>query len=289
MSVPIPPRAAPYLLVLPGMLLMVGILYPFLTGVAWAFSHIGFDGVARFTGLANFVDLFQPGDEGLQGLFTTLRYALAAVAIQTVLGLSVALLLTWKAPWTRVFQTLVIVPMLLPPVVATVMWKVMMVDRGVLDYLAQALGFQSVNWLGSTASAFWSVVIIESWIYTPFVTLLLLAGLHGIPEEIIEAARVDGAGFFNLLRHIYLPMLRPYFVLVLVFRGIDSLKSFEVIWTATQGGPLDALRTLHIYAYQFAIQYLDFGRSMTFLFVLWILTYGLSFLLLKARRQAAAA
>jgi len=120
--------------VLPGMLLMVGVLYPFLTGVTWAFSHIGFNGVAHFTGLANFIDLFQPGNEGLQGLSTTLRYAVAAVAIQTVLGLSVALLLTWKARWTRVFRTLVIVPMLLPPVVATVMWKVMMVDRGVLDY-----------------------------------------------------------------------------------------------------------------------------------------------------------
>lgn len=289
MSVHIPRKATPYLLVLPGMLLMVGVLYPFVTGVIWAFSHIGFDGVAHFAGLANFVDLFQPGNEGLQGLSTTLRYAVAAVAIQTVLGLSVALLLTWRARWTRVFQTLVIVPMLLPPVVATVMWKVMMVDRGVLDYYAQALGFESVNWLGSPGSAFWSVVMIETWIYTPFVTLLLLAGLHGIPEEIIEAARADGAGFFSLLRHIYLPLLRPYFVLVLVFRGIDSLKSFEVIWTATQGGPLDTLRTLHIHAYQFAIQYLDFGRSMTFLLVLWVLTYGLSFLLLKARRQAALA
>jgi len=274
---------------LPGMLLMAGVLYPFLTGVSWAFSHIGFDGVARYTGLANFVDLFQPGNEGLQGLSTTLRYAVAAVAIQTLLGLSVALLLTWKARWIRVFQTLVIVPMLLPPVVATVMWKVMMVDRGVLDYLTQSLGLQSVNWLGSPSSAFWSVLMIETWIYTPFVTLLLLAGLHGIPEEITEAAKVDGAGFFSLLWHIYLPLLRPYFVLVLVFRGIDSLKSFEVIWTATQGGPLDALRTLHIYAYQFAIQYLDYGRSMTFLLVLWILTYGLSFFLLKARRQAAVA
>ncbi len=289
MSVRIPPKAGPYLLMLPGMLLMAGVLYPFLTGVSWAFSHIGFDGVARYTGLANFVDLFQPGNEGLQGLSTTLRYAVAAVAIQTLLGLSVALLLTWKARWIRVFQTLVIVPMLLPPVVATVMWKVMMVDRGVLDYLTQSLGLQSVNWLGSPSSAFWSVLMIETWIYTPFVTLLLLAGLHGIPEEITEAAKVDGAGFFSLLWHIYLPLLRPYFVLVLVFRGIDSLKSFEVIWTATQGGPLDALRTLHIYAYQFAIQYLDYGRSMTFLLVLWILTYGLSFFLLKARRQAAVA
>ena len=289
MSVHIPPKAGPYLLMLPGMLLMVAVLYPFVTGVIWAFSHIGFDGVAHFTGLANFVDLFQPGHEGVQGLSTTLRYAVAAVAIQTVVGLGVALLLTWKARWTRVFQTLVIVPMLLPPVVATVMWKVMMVDRGILDYFAQSLGLQSVNWLGSPGSAFWSVVMVETWIYTPFVTLLLLAGLHGIPEEIIEAARVDGAGFFSLLRHIYLPLLRAYFVLVLVFRGIDSLKSFEVIWTATQGGPLDALRTLHIYAYQFAIQYLDFGRSMTFLLVLWVFTYALSFLLLKARRQAATA
>src|ERR1700682_781892 len=144
------------------MLLMAGVLYPFLTGVTWAFSHIGFDGVAHFTGLANFVDLFKPGNEGLQGLSTTVRYAAAAVAIQTVLGLSVALLLTWKARWIRVFQTLVIVPMLLPPVVATVMWKVMMVDRGVLDYFAQSLGVQSVNWLGPSESPFWPGLVIRN-------------------------------------------------------------------------------------------------------------------------------
>ena len=289
MRVHVNPKARPYLLMLPGMLLMAGVLYPFLTGVGWAFSHIGFSGETRFTGLANFVDVFQPGHEGLGGLSTTVRYAVAAVLMQTVLGLCVALLLTWKARWVRLFQTLVIIPLLLPPVVATVMWKVMMVDRGALSALTQAFGLGTVNWLGAPSSAFWSVLLIETWIYTPFVILLLLAGLQGIPEEIIEAARTDGAGFFSLLRHIYLPLLRPYFVVVIVFRGIDSLKSFEVIWTATQGGPLDTLRTLHIYAYQFAIQYLDFDRSMTFLLVLWVLTYALSFFLLKRRREAALA
>lgn len=289
MRVHISPRTAPYLLMLPGMVLLVGVLYPFLTGIAWAFSRIGFAGDVRFVGLANFIDLFQPGHEGLQGLSTTLRYAIAAVAVQTLLGLTVALLLTWKARWIRVFQTLVIVPLLLPPVVATVMWKVMMVNRGVLNAMVQSLGLDSVNWLGSPSTAFWSVLLIETWIYTPFVILILLAGLHGIPEELIEAAKSDGAGFFSLLRHIYLPLLRPYFVLVLLFRGIDSLKSFEVIWSATQGGPLDALRTLHVYGYQFAIQYLDFGRSMAFLLVLWMLTYALSFVLVRRRREAGFA
>ena len=289
MRVHISPRTAPYLLMLPGMVLLVGVLYPFLTGIVWAFSRIGFTGDVRFVGLANFIDLFQPGHEGLRGLSTTLRYAIAAVAVQTVLGLTVALLLTWKARWIRVFQTLVIIPLLLPPVVATVMWKVMMVNRGVLNAALQSLGLDSANWLGSPSTAFWSVLLIETWIYTPFVILILLAGLHGIPEELIEAAKSDGAGFFSLLRHIYLPLLRPYFVLVLIFRGIDSLKSFEVIWSATQGGPLDALRTLHVYGYQFAIQYLDFGRSMAFLLVLWMLTYALSFVLVRRRRQAGFA
>ena len=289
MRVHISPRTAPYFLMLPGMVLLVGVLYPFLTGIVWAFSRIGFAGDVRFVGLANFIDLFQPGHEGLRGLSTTLRYAIAAVAVQTLLGLTVALLLTWKARWIRVFQTLVIIPLLLPPVVATVMWKVMMVNRGVLNAMVQSLGLDSVNWLGSPSTAFWSVLLIETWIYTPFVILILLAGLHGIPEELIEAAKSDGAGFFSLLRHIYLPLLRPYFVLVLLFRGIDSLKSFEVIWSATQGGPLDALRTLHVYGYQFAIQYLDFGRSMAFLLVLWMLTYALSFVLVRRRREAGFA
>lgn len=289
MRVLISPRAAPYLLMLPGMVVLAGVLYPFLTGVSWAFSRVGYTGDVRFVGLANFIDLFQPGHEGIQGISTTLRYAIAAVAVQIALGLTVALLLTWKARWVRVFQTLVIVPLLLPPVVATVMWKVMMVNRGVLNAMVQSLGLDSVNWLGSPSTAFWSVLLIETWIYTPFVILILLAGLHGIPEELIEAAKSDGAGFFSLLLRIYLPLLRPYFVLVIIFRGIDSLKSFEVIWSATQGGPLDALRTLHVYGYQFAIQYLDLGRSMAFLLVLWMLTYALSFVLVRRRRQAGFA
>jgi multiple sugar transport system permease protein len=131
--------------------------------------------------------------------------------------------------------------------------------------------------------------MIETWLYTPFAILLLLAGLQSVPEEVLEAARVDGAGALRTFWHVYLPMLRPFLIIVLVFRGIDSLKSFEVIWTATQGGPLNALETLHVHGYQYAIQFLDIGHSMTFLVVLWILTYGLSFVLLKRRRAEGAA
>lgn len=276
-----------YLALAPGLLLFAAILYPFLTGVFWAFSKVGADGQATFVGLANFQNLFLSGGPGLKGLWATVVYAAVAVSVQIGLGTVVALALTHGARWTKWFRPLIVTPLLLPPVVATIMWKVMMVDRGVLNSFVEAVTGYRVNWLGSPTSAFWSVVMIESWIYTPFVILILLAGLQSIPEEVLEAARTDGANRLQIVRHITLPLLRPFIILVLVFRGIDELKSFEVIWSATQGGPIDTLRTLHVYGYQYAIQYLKFGDSLTFLLVLWVLCYGLAWFLLRLRRASA--
>jgi multiple sugar transport system permease protein len=282
-------RTTPYLLMIPGLLLMLGVLYPFLNGVRWSLSTVDGSGAAHWVGLRNFTDMFRPGQDGYEGLLTTLKYAAAAVTAQMTIGLAVALLLTWPARWVRVFRTLIVIPLLLPPVVATIMWKVMLVDKGVANAALNSIGIGNANWLGSPTTAFWTTVMIETWLYTPFAILLLLAGLQSVPEEVLEAARVDGAGALRTFWHVYLPMLRPFLIIVLVFRGIDSLKSFEVIWTATQGGPLNALETLHVHGYQYAIQFLDIGHSMTFLVVLWILTYGLSFVLLKRRRAEGAA
>jgi multiple sugar transport system permease protein len=175
-------------------------------------------------------------------------------------------------------------PMLVPPIAATIMWKVMLIERGVINYLLQSIGFSGINWFGSPSVAFWSIVLIDTWIFTPFVILIMLAGLQSIPKEIIEASRVDGAGFFARLTRIYIPMMKPFLILVILFRGIDCLKMFDAIWSSTKGGPVGSTKNLHVFAYEQGINYLNFGRSMAALFVLWMLCYGLSMALLSKRR-----
>jgi multiple sugar transport system permease protein len=270
---------------LPSVVLLAMIMWPFLTGVLWSFSSLNGDGSIDFVGFDNYVDIFTPGNEGIQGFFTTLQFAGTSLALELIIGFLVAMLLTWPKRWIKVFRTLIIVPLLLPPVVASIIIRVMVTDRGVVNSLLEGIGLDRIAFLGQPIPAFWTVVGIDVWLTTPFVILILLAGLESVPQEVIEASTVDGAGIINKIRHIYLPMLRPFLVVVIVFRGIDALKTFDSIWTATQGGPQDVLRTLHIHGYQFAVQYQDFGRSMTFLVVLWLLANVLATILLKYRRK----
>ena len=280
-----------YLYVLPALILLAGIAWPFLQGVHYAFMDFSLirPQAMRFNAGRNVLRVVTPGTPEFRALLITLRYAVSAVVIETVLGFVVALLLTWPARWTRPFRTLVILPMLVPPIASALLWKVMLVDRGVVNYLLNALGLGSVNWFGDPAVAIWTVVLIDVWIFTPFAILILLAGLQAIPEEILEASTIDGASIFDRIRYIYLPMCRPFLLLVVLFRGIDSLKMFDIIWAATKGGPVRSTMNLNILAYLNGIEYLNYGRSMALLFVLWGLCYGLSMVLLKFRRAESLA
>ena len=283
-------RLLPYLLILPGVALVLAILYPFFTGIWWSLTNYDLTlGLApKFIGLTNYVRNFTGGGEGLHAILITVLYAAGAVIVQTILGFAVALLLMRDAAYTRVFRALIVLPLLMPPVIATIMWRVMMTPNGVLNYLLGLVGLPSLNWLGSTSLALPSVVLIDTWIYTPFAILILLAGMQSIPEELFEAARVDGARFRNQLTHIIIPLLRPFFIIVLVFRGIDSLKMFDIIYTATSGGPVNSTMSLHLQAYFDGIRHQEIGSAMSLLVILWIFCYGLSFVLLRRRREALA-
>jgi multiple sugar transport system permease protein len=283
-------RRLPYLLLLPGIALLVAILYPFFSGVYWSFTDfdLTLGQNPAFTGIGNYLRSFGSGGEGLHASLITLLYATLAVALQIALGFGVALLLMREGAHIKFFRALIVLPLLMPPVIATMMWRVMMIPDGVLNYMLGWVGLPPFDWLGSTSTALISVVLIDTWIYTPFVILILLAGMQSIPEEIQEAARVDGASYFRRVRHLIVPLLRPFFIIVIVFRGIDSLKMFDVIYTATRGGPINATMNLHVQSYFTGVRDLDVGYSMSFLVVLWVLCYGLAFVLLRIRRGRLA-
>ena len=143
-----------------------------------------------------------------------------------------------------------------------------------------------MQWLGSLRGALPSILLIDVWLYTPFSALVLLAGLQALPKEPFEAAMVDGASPWVSFRTLTLPMLLPFLIIVCTFRGIDSLKVFDLIYATTQGGPVDATNTLAIQAYFEAIRWTNFGTAMAYSIILWALCYVLAFYLIRRWRRA---
>lgn len=276
----------PYLLMLPALALLVAILYPFLTGAWWSFTSYRLNrGDPKFNWGENYVQLFSSG-EGLHAIYITLLYAGVVTAIEVFLGIGLAMLLNYGT-YGKAFRLLIVLPLLLPPVIAALMWKVMLTENGVANWLLESLGSDRLLWFSGPNTALWSVVLVDVWIFTPFVVLLAQAGLRSVPEELREAAAIDGAGPIRHFVSVTLPLLMPVLIVIITFRGIDSLKMFDIIYTTTTGGPVDATTNLHVLGYLEGIRNLNFGMAMTSLMVLWVLCYLLSFFLLKARRKEA--
>jgi multiple sugar transport system permease protein len=210
-----------YLMFLPALLLLIGAMVPFVQGILTSLTNQKlYLGEVKFVGLRNYINLF--GDEVfLTGLAVTLAYTALVLLIQIPLGVVVALLLDVPTPLRKLFRTTLVLPLLLPPIVAALMWKTMMQPAsGVLNYLLGLGGLGPFPWLTSTQTALASIVLIDTWIYMPFAALILLAGLQSVPHETVEAGRVDGASNFAVFRYIKLPWLLPYILLVTPSRSL---------------------------------------------------------------------
>jgi multiple sugar transport system permease protein len=286
--------ARPYLLVLPAIALTIGILYPFVLGAIYAFQNYRANrpDSTRWVGFENFQDIFSD-PEFFQTVFVTAQFAVAATVVETLLGIGVALLLTRSSIVSRLMERLLIVPLMIAPVIAAIIWRLMMLPTvGVLNYLLTPFGVRP-EWTGSPGWALFSIILVDVWIYTPFVALLVLAGLRSLPRAPFEAAAVEGASFWYTFRYLTLPMLWPYILVAVIFRFMDSLKIFDHVYVLTAGGPGNATRTLQIGAYEDSIINLNYSRGATYMFLLWVLVFitarWLVSVLGKAQRRAAGA
>jgi multiple sugar transport system permease protein len=172
------------------------------------------------------------------GIGNTLVFAVAAVTVQMILGFALALMTTKVQRGRTVYRTVFLLPILVPGIVIGAIWKLMYnLDFGVLNQLLDALHMQPVDWLGNQSTALLSVIAVDVWHWTPFVFLLLLAGLESLPRDAYEAAHVDGATFWQELRYITLPLMLPTVIVTLVFRIIVGVKVFDEIYLLTAGGP----------------------------------------------------
>jgi multiple sugar transport system permease protein len=265
----------------PALVLLLASLYPFLTGVYTGLTNKKlYLGETEFVGLANFATLAET-PLFWTAVTNTFVFAGLAVAIQIPLGLAIALLLDVPTRLQAFFRTTLVLPLLIPPVVAGLMWKTMMQPQsGVLNWLLAQVGLPPQLWLNDPRTAMISVVLIDTWLFTPLATIIFMAGLQSVPGDTLEAARIDGANAWQMFRDVQLPWLVPHIVLVALFRTADSLKAMEIIYATTRGGPLDATRTLHIMAYEEAYRWSNLGMAMAIVFVLWLICYLASGILL---------
>ena len=281
--------ARPYLLVIPAVALTIGIRYPFVQGAIYAFQNYRATRPdPEFVGFRNFERILT--DDGFwHNVSVTARFAIGATVVETVLGVAIALLLARSSRVSRVLERFLILPLMVAPIIATIMWRLMMQPSvGILNYILSPLGLGDLAWTDTPVMAMLSVILIDVWIYTPFVALLVLAGLRSLPRAPFEAASVEGAGFWFTFRNLTLPMLWPYILVAVIFRFMDSLKVFDVIFALTGGGPGDATMALQIQAYQDAIPFSNFSLGQTYMLILWAVVYVATFGLIKVLGKAQA-
>ncbi len=229
--------------------------------LAWVAGQAGFS----FVGLRNFADL--PADTLLRASFrNTLVFALAAVTAQIVLGLGLAVLTSGTRRGRVAYRTTFLLPMLLPGIVVGAIWKLMYgFDYGVINQLLGLVNLDPQNWLGSRQLALGSIIVVDIWHWTPFCYLLLLAGLESLPQDVYEAARIDGAGAWRTFRHVTLPLLAPAITVTFTFRLIMAFKVFDEVYLLSGGGPGTATEVISFTIYRrfFTEDRAGYGAAMS--------------------------
>jgi multiple sugar transport system permease protein len=231
----------------------------------------------RFAFLENYGRLFRDG-AFWQSLRFTLLFVATTIPLEMVLGMVFALILNERLRYRNALRATVLIPWAVPTIVAARTWELIYnYGYGLANYLLGLfhISDQAVNWLGSPASAFMALVVADVWKTTPFVAIILLAGLQTIPEEIYEQARVDGTAFHQRFFKITLPMLKPVIAIALIFRSIDTIRILDLIYVVTDGGPGGSTTSLSLYGYKYFNEG-DFGYGSAIAVVLFVLAFLLS-------------
>lgn len=235
----------------------------------------------RFVGLGNFAEALRD-PSFLAALQRTAILVGAGITLQFFLGLVVALVLSDReVKAQKLLTTLIAIPMMIPDVAIAHMWTLLYRVQGVLNYLLGGIGAGPYLWISGTNSALASIMLTDSWQWTPFVALVLLAGLASIPQDVHEAAEVDGASWFQHLTRITLPMLKRVIMVILLIRSMDIFKMFGLILVMTQGGPGTATVTGTFYTYQNGFAYFNVGYGAALSFILLFIITVLSTLLVS--------
>jgi multiple sugar transport system permease protein len=239
-----------------------------------------------FAGLLNYEQLLEDG-RFWNSLWVQARLSFWTVLLQLVLGLALALLLNKQLKFFEFIRSTFLIPMVLPPVVVALIWKILFTpDVSILNWTLGLLNLPQPVWLAEPTLALWAIIIADVWEWFPFVMLMLLAALQMLPEEPLEAAKIDCASQWQVFLHITLPLLRPALLVAGLFRLIDSVKAFPHIFIMTGGGPGVATEATNYYAYLQGFSYTYIGFSSAIIVVMLIATLLMSVAVVKFMGKA---
>jgi multiple sugar transport system permease protein len=282
---------ARYLSLAPAGSFLVALTLLPLANLVWlSFFHVdwGAGHQARsFVGLANYLHL-RSDSLFLAGVVNTIIFVLASTGAQVAIGLALALLCSRIGRYSRIYRTLLLLPILIPGIIIGAIWRLMYnFEFGIINQALAGVGIEPLDWLGSPSLALLSVIIVDIWHWTPFSFLLLLVAVENLPGDVSEAARIDGASAWQEFRNVTFPMLLPAIVVTFAFRAIIALKVFDEIYLLTGGGPGTATEVVSFTIYQrlFTQDDIGYGSAMS---VAVIFVIALIAVVLTRRRGAPA-
>jgi multiple sugar transport system permease protein len=239
----------------------------------------------EWVGLNNYQRVFDD-PRFVSALVRTLVFTVGAVLIETVLGVSIAVLLNREFFARGLVRTLFLMPMVATPVAIALVWRLMYEpNNGVFNNVLSAVGTQS-DFVAGTSKALWWLLLVDVWQWTSIIILIVAATLAAQPTDVYEAAAIDGSSAWQTFTRITLPMIRPAIITAMVFRMIDALKTFDIIWVITQGGPGFATETLNIYIYKQNFEAQNLGYAASMLNIFFAIVVAAALLLLRFRKAA---
>lgn len=281
----------PLLLLLPAVLVILAVLvYPIAYGLYLSFFNfqMTLSPERTFIWLANYRKLFSNPDF-LNSMRVTAQFTLMTVSAELVIGLGLALLLMLEFPYRAIFRAFILLPLMVPPLVSGLLWRLMYDhELGVLSFFIRQAGFEPPVFLGDPKIALMAVSATEVWRATPFMVLVMLAALQAVPSDLHEAAQIDGAGAFDRFRSITLPLILPVVLIALLFRTVDVLRTFDLVYLLTQGGPGTTTEVLSMFIFRYGFQSFDMGLTSAASMILFLLTLIVCVIYLRLiiRRQA---
>jgi multiple sugar transport system permease protein len=237
----------------------------------------------KFIGLENYLRLLND-QHFWQSTCFTLLFPLISVFLEMIFGMIFAIVLNETFRFRGILRGISLIPWAIPSIIGARIWQLIYrYDYGLANIFLKMLGIQSINWLGSPVGAFSALILADVWRTTPFVAIILLAGLQTVPHDIYDQAKIDGSNFVQRFFRITLPLIKPIIIIALLFRTIDAIRVFDLIYIITGGGPGGVTTSLSLYGYKFFLLG-DFGYGSTVSVILFLISFVIALIYIKVGR-----
>jgi len=279
-------KRAGYLLLIPGIVVLLFlVIYPLVRSI-WVSLHTWYlakPNAFPFVGLSNYSLLLFEDSVFRIALRNTLFIVAVAVPVEFFLGLLLATLLNRDdIKGRKIFRAILVMPLAIMPIVVGVLWKFMLHPRyGIVNYGLGFLKIEPIQWIADPRFALLSVMMVDIWEWTPFMVLVIYAGLISVPREPLEAARIDGASDWQLFIRITLPLIVPIVVVAILIRVMDIVKMFDIVYVLTRGGPGDATELLSLYNFRVGLNYFYMGKAAALSWIIVVLVVIFSQIFLR--------